>query len=118
MSLGAAEPAEAAVEGQPVRDAAPAAVDQNQYLTFVIAGELFAIGILAIREIIEFPNVTVVPMLPSWIRGVINLRGAVVPVLDLAARLGKAPRAASPRTCIVIVELEADGEQQVVGVIV
>ena len=89
-----------------------------QYLTFMLGGETFAIGILAIKEIIEYGGVTEVPMMPACIRGVINLRGAVVPVMDLAVRFGRAPTAIGRRTCTVIVEIEVDGEQQVVGVMV
>lgn len=81
--------------------------DQRQYLTFMLGGEVFAIGILAIKEIIEYGEVTGVPMMPRFVRGVINLRGAVVPVVDLSARFGKAETAVSKRTCIVIVEVEA-----------
>lgn len=94
------------------------AEDQTQYLTFMLRGEVFAIGILAIKEIIEYKGLTEVPMMPDCIRGVINLRGAVVPVMDLAARFGKAVSTVGKRTCVVIVELETAGEQQVVGVMV
>lgn len=92
--------------------------EQTQYLTFMLSGEMFAIGILAIKEIIEYANLTTVPMMPACIRGVINLRGAVVPVVDLAARFGRTPTPVSKRTCIVIVEVESGGERQDVGVIV
>jgi purine-binding chemotaxis protein CheW len=96
----------------------PAEPTMAQYLTFVLDGEVFAIGILAIKEIIEFHPLTVVPMMPRSIRGVINLRGAVVPVIDLAVRFGRKPAEVTKRTCIVIVEVELDGERRVVGVIV
>ena len=89
-----------------------------QYLTFMLAGEVFAIGILGIKEIIEYHNITEVPMMPESVRGVINLRGSVVPVMDLQARFGRPASAVTKRTCIVIVEVEAEGERQVVGVIV
>lgn len=92
--------------------------DQNQFLTFVLGKETLAIGILSIKEIIEYGDPTEVPMMPAFIRGVINLRGAVVPVLDLAARLGRASAPATKRTCIVIVEAEVSGERQVIGIIV
>lgn len=92
--------------------------EPTQYLTFMLAGEVFAIGILAIKEIIEYRNVTEVPMMPESVRGVINLRGAVVPVMDLQARFGRTPSAVSKRTCIVIVEVRADNESQIVGVVV
>jgi len=97
-------------------------LEPAQYLTFQLAGEVFAIGILAIKEIIEHHSLTEVPMMPACVRGVINLRGAVVPVMDLLARFGRQPSAVTKRTCIVIVEVEAeiDGERerQVIGVVV
>jgi purine-binding chemotaxis protein CheW len=92
--------------------------DQQQYLTFMLGGEVFAMGILGIKEIIEYGQITTVPMMPEFIRGVINLRGAVVPVVDLSARFGRSGTAVTKRTCIVIVEVHADGEKQDIGVIV
>ena len=92
--------------------------EHTQYLTFMLGGEMFAIGILAIKEIIEYGGLTTVPMMPASIRGVINLRGAVVPVLDMAVRFGRQPNEVTKRTCIVIVEVDRGGEQQVIGVIV
>jgi purine-binding chemotaxis protein CheW len=92
--------------------------DQAQYLTFLLGGEMFAIGILQIKEIIEFGNLTTVPMMPEFIRGVINLRGAVVPVVDLSARFGRNQTEVTRRTCIVIIEVESGDEKQDVGVVV
>ncbi|QET06487.1 purine-binding chemotaxis protein CheW [Cupriavidus pauculus] len=92
--------------------------ETTQYLTFQLGGEMFAIGILAIKEIIEYGTPTVVPMMPPTVRGVINLRGAVVPVMDLQARFGQPSSAVGKRTCIVIVEVPAGEEYQVVGVVV
>ena len=89
-----------------------------QYLTFSLGGEVFALGILNVKEIIEFGNVTEIPMMPVFIRGVINLRGAVVPVIDLSARFGGNASKVSRRTCIVIVEIESDDAKQDLGVIV
>jgi len=95
------------------------AQDRQQYLTFHVGKESYAIGILRIKEIIEYAELTTVPMMPGCVRGVINLRGAVVPVLDLAARFGAAPAVPTRRTCIVIVEIEAGaGTPQDLGVIV
>ena len=104
----------------PTRAAATtdAGAEKTQYLTFMLDRELFAIGILAIKEIIEYGNLTVVPMMPEFIRGVINLRGAVVPVVDLAARFQRKSTVVTKRTCIVIVEIETEGGRHVVGVIV
>jgi purine-binding chemotaxis protein CheW len=97
-------------------------IDQHQYLTFQLGGETYAMGILAIKEIIEYGSLTEVPRLPSFIRGVINLRGAVVPVIDLSARFGKATTTVTRRTCIVIVEVASgnaeQADTQVVGVMV
>jgi purine-binding chemotaxis protein CheW len=93
-------------------------IEQTQYLTFMLGRETFAIGILVIKEIIEYHNLTVVPMMPEAIRGVINLRGAVVPVIDLSARFGRSPAQITKRSCIIIVEVESDGEHQDMGVIV
>ena len=91
---------------------------QSQYLTFMLGGEMFAIGILNIKEIIEYGQLTTVPMMPGFIRGVINLRGSVVPVVDLAARFGRKSADVTRRTCIVILEIEAEGERQDIGVVV
>jgi purine-binding chemotaxis protein CheW len=90
----------------------------HQYLTFMLGGELFAIGILCIKEIIEYSSLTEVPMMPAAVRGVINLRGAVVPVTDLLVRFGKQSSPVTKRTCIVIVEVTGQGERQDVGVVV
>ena len=98
--------------------AAAGGEDASQFLTFMLGGEIYAIGILAIKEIIEYAGLTTVPMMPDCVRGVINLRGAVVPVMDLAARFGRPASQIGKRTAIVIVEIDADGEQQVVGVMV
>jgi len=98
--------------------AAQSADRLGQYLTFVLGGEMFALGILAIKEIIEYSNVTAVPMMPEHVRGVINLRGAVVPVLDLSVRFGREPGKVTKRTCIVIVELGVGNEIRDVGLVV
>jgi purine-binding chemotaxis protein CheW len=93
--------------------------EPQQYLVFSLCGETFAIGIRSIKEIIEYGHLTEVPMMPDLVRGVINLRGAVVPVVDLAVRFGRAPTAIVRRTCVVIIEIEAQpGENQVIGIIV
>jgi len=92
--------------------------EQGQYLTFMLGGEIFAIGILHIKEIIEYGTLTAVPMMPEYIRGVINLRGAVVPVVDLSARFGRKGTDVSRRTCIVIIEVMSEDVQQVIGVVV
>ncbi|MFZ4481474.1 MAG: chemotaxis protein CheW [Rhodoferax sp.] len=99
--------------------AGPSSAEQRQYLTFMLGGEMFSIGILAIKEIIEYDGLTEVPMMPACIRGVINLRGAVVPVMDLSARFNKPSTEVTKRTCIVIVEVKSEDEDsQVMGVVV
>lgn len=92
--------------------------DQNQYLTFMLGRETFALGILAIKEILEYAEPTEVPMMPAFIRGVVNLRGAAVPVVDLCARFGRSSAPVGKKTCIVIVESGAGEERHVLGVVV
>ncbi len=91
---------------------------EQLYLAFRLAEEVYAIDILRIREIIEYNAPTSVPMMPSSVRGVINLRGAVVPVIDLAIRFGREPTGVGKRTCIVIVEVEHAGATHVLGLMV
>jgi purine-binding chemotaxis protein CheW len=92
--------------------------EQQQYLTFMLTGETYAIGILPIKEIIQYGQLTEVPRMPDFIRGVINLRGAVVPVIDLSARFGKQPTSVGRRNCIIIIEVAIGEETQNVGVMV
>ncbi|MFC7521514.1 chemotaxis protein CheW [Xanthomonas populi] len=89
-----------------------------QYLTFQLDGETFAISILGIREIIQYRTPTPVPSMPACVRGVINLRGAVVPVVDLQSRLGRADSAIGKRSCIVILATVQAQGPQVIGVLV
>jgi purine-binding chemotaxis protein CheW len=89
----------------------------KQYLTFVVGDEEFGVGILQAKEIIEYDTVTTVPHAPAFIRGVINLRGSVVPVVDLAVKFGRPSRDVTRRSCIVIVEVRHDGVTTVVGII-
>ena len=92
--------------------------EQNvqQYLTFMIGGEEYAISLLKVKEIIEYDTVTHVPKTPEWIRGVINLRGSVVPVIDLAVKFRQAPSVAGKLTCIVITEVQCGEEATVMGI--
>ncbi|PPU74200.1 MULTISPECIES: chemotaxis protein CheW [Xanthomonas] len=100
-------------------DAMPGDADAAaQYLTFQLEGETFATSILGIREIIQYRAPTPVPSMPACVRGVINLRGAVVPVVDLQARLGRADSAINKRSCIVILSTEQVQGPQVIGVLV
>ncbi|MDD2810057.1 chemotaxis protein CheW [Rhodoferax sp.] len=99
---------------------AVSATEAKQYLTFMLGGEMFSLGILCIKEIIWYANLTEVPMMPACIRGVINLRGAVVPVLDLSNRFGKPSTPVVKSSCIVIVEVPTavEGEHQSMGIVV
>lgn len=92
--------------------------DVLQYLTFSLAGEEYGVSVLAVREILEYGVVTRVPRAPSHFRGVINLRGRVVPLVDLALRLGLESRPLTPRTCVVVVEVDVEGDRVVVGLVV
>jgi purine-binding chemotaxis protein CheW len=103
----------------PAQTGTPVLAEQvDQYLTFVLGGEVFAIGILGIKEIIEYTHLTTVPMTPEYVRGVINLRGAVVPVLDLLVRFGKPSSPVTKRTCIIIIEVEAGAGRHDIGIVV
>jgi purine-binding chemotaxis protein CheW len=95
-----------------------ASVEQFQYLAFQVAGEQYAVGISEVREIITFRPPTKVPMTPAYVMGVINLRGSVVPLTDLALKFGLTETAVSKRTCIIIVEVEFGGNTAVMGIVV
>jgi purine-binding chemotaxis protein CheW len=90
----------------------------GHYLTVVSGGELFAVSISRIREVIHCPRITRVPLCPEVVPGVINLRGAVVPLVDLAIRLGRRGTELTRRACIVVVEAEFDEGMRPVGVLV
>ncbi len=90
----------------------------SQYLTFSAGGQMYGIGILAIKEIIQYGGISTVPLVPEFISGVINLRGSVVPVVDLAARFSGQPTRPTGRSCIIIVEAQEEDEIQDVGVVV
>ena len=88
-----------------------------QYLTFMTAGEEYAINIVKVCEIVEYEAVTTVPNTPVWIRGVTNLRGRVVPVVDLAAKFGLPASGISKFSCIIITEVMFQGESLTMGVL-
>ncbi|NEX23536.1 purine-binding chemotaxis protein CheW [Thiorhodococcus mannitoliphagus] len=92
--------------------------EAGQYLTFDVGEERLAMSIDAVKEIIETPVITRVPMTPDYIRGVINLRGSVVPVIDLGARLGRGGITLTKRSCIVLVEVRVGEEGHVLGMLV
>lgn len=90
----------------------------NQYLTFQLDDEVFALEISKVREVLDFSDVTKVPQTPEFMRGVINLRGSVVPVVDMRLKFGMAGAEATVNTCIIIVEVIMDGEASVLGALV
>jgi purine-binding chemotaxis protein CheW len=94
------------------------AEDTEQYLTFFVAGERYAIDILDVKEIIEVGNITRVPMTPDHIRGVLNLRGSVLPVVDLSARLSKGVCELTKRSAIILVEVTTRTGQHMIGMLV
>lgn len=89
----------------------------GQYLTFFIAGEEYAASILKVREVIEYDSLTAVPNTPIWIRGVVNVRGSVLPVVDLGVKFGLPASVISKFSCIVIAEVDSDGEKLTLGVL-
>ena len=89
--------------------------ETRQYLTFKLTGEVFAVDVAKVREILEFSTITKVPRTPAFMRGVINLRGSVVPVMDMRLKFGMAETEKTINTCIVVVEVESGGETLVVG---
>ncbi len=99
-------------------EASEARKEQFQYLTFGVDGEEYAIGILQVREIIGHRTPTTVPMAPDYVIGVINLRGSVVPVVDLALKFGLSGVAVTKRTCILIVDVEVGDELTLTGILV
>jgi len=90
----------------------------SQYLTFKLDEELFAVDISKVREVLEFTTMTKVPRTPDFMRGVINLRGNVVPVVDMRLKLGLTMTEKTVDTCVVISEVEVDGERTVLGALV
>ena len=88
-----------------------------QYLSFDVAGTGYGLPILAVKEILQYEEPTRVPGAPASVRGVVNVRGAVVPVLDLAVKFGKPATAPTKRTCILVVEAQAGAERLTLGVL-
>lgn len=115
---------ETSTRRKPTKPAAPPLPPESdessieQLLTFLIGQEEYGISILRVREIAEYRPLTPVPKTPPWMCGVMNLRGTVVPVVDLAAKLGLEQTRVSRRSCLVIVETEVDGESAVIAVMV
>ena len=89
--------------------------ENHQYLTFKLDEEVFALGIDKVREVLDYTSVTKVPQVPDFMRGVINLRGSVVPVVDMRLKFGMAKTEKTVNTCIIIVEINLDGETTILG---
>jgi purine-binding chemotaxis protein CheW len=90
----------------------------GKYLTFVLGHEEYGLEILKVREIIGLAHITAVPHLPSHLKGVINLRGQVIPVIDMRARFGMPPADPTDETCIIVVEITKEGRKICTGIIV
>lgn len=103
---------------QPIKSRKQAVIiNKKQFLTFRIANEHYGLELSQTREIIEYSGITEVPLMPSFLRGVINLRGEVVPVIDLAVRLGRKSIQVQRRTCIIVVEIENNEQNHVLGLL-
>jgi purine-binding chemotaxis protein CheW len=92
-----------------------AITETRQYLTFKLSDEVFAVDVARVREILEFTSITKVPQTPDYMSGVINLRGSVVPVMDMHLKYGMPPAERTVNTCIVVMEVNPEGETIVLG---
>ncbi len=95
--------------------AVPAITQTTQYLTFRLEDEVFALDISKVREVLDFTTVTKVPRTPDFMRGVINLRGSVVPVVDMRLKFGMSITQKTVNTCVIIAEISLDNEKIVLG---
>jgi purine-binding chemotaxis protein CheW len=91
---------------------------QGKYLTFAIADEEYGLEILKVREINGYMDITPVPQTPAYVKGVINLRGQVIPVIDLRAKFGMATKEVTDQTCIIVVEVQRNGQRNDTGIVV
>ncbi len=92
-----------------------AITETRQYLTFQLAEEVFAVEVAKVREILEFTSITKVPQTPDFMRGVINLRGSVVPVMDMRLKFGLPETEKTVNTCIIVVEVNHEGDTIIIG---
>lgn len=88
---------------------------EGQYLTFKLGGELYAVEITKVREVLDYTRITRVPRAPGFMKGVINLRGGVVPVVDFRLKFGMAEAQPTPDTCIIIMDVAQEGELAMLG---
>lgn len=91
---------------------------EGKYLTFTLAGEEYGIGILKVKEIIGIITITAIPQTPPYIRGVINLRGKVIPVVELRLKFGLPPKEYTERTCIIVIEISKEVGRILIGILV
>ncbi|MBN1546800.1 MAG: purine-binding chemotaxis protein CheW [Syntrophaceae bacterium] len=106
-------------EAKTMNQAVKAMMDkEGKYLTFSLAGEEYGIGILKVKEIIGMMSITMVPQTPVYLKGVINLRGKVIPVVDLRIKFGMDPIEYNERTCIIVVEISGEGRTVHMGIVV
>jgi purine-binding chemotaxis protein CheW len=96
----------------------PEVATSSQYLSFFLGDAEYALGILQVREIIEYDAVTRIPGTPAWIGGAFNLRGSVLPIIDLGMKLGLTPCMITRRSCVVVAEVNYQGERLVLGLLV
>jgi purine-binding chemotaxis protein CheW len=89
--------------------------ESTQYLTFRLQEEIYAVDVANIREILDFITITKVPKSPEFMRGVINLRGSVVPVIDMKLKFGLPQTEKTVNTCIIVMEISVDGETVIIG---
>lgn len=92
--------------------------ESRQYLAFKMDGEVFALDVSQVREILDYTKITKVPQTPDYMKGVINLRGAVVPVVDMRLKFNMPSQERTVNTCIIVVEVHLEEEQAVLGVLV
>ena len=95
--------------------ATTAITETTQYLTFKLGDEIYALDIGKVREVLDFISVTKVPRTPDFMRGVINLRGSVVPVVDLRLKFGMSATEKTVNTCVIITEVTVDGDTTILG---
>ena len=93
-------------------------MDESQYLTFYLGDEVFALDVLKIYEIIPYSSITYIPKMQPYIKGVMNIRGQIVPIISLNKRLGVNAKMDEKKKSIIIISLDYDGEQHNVGVVV
>lgn len=93
-------------------------IKTDKYLTFKLAGEEYGVGILKVKEIIGMMPITSVPRTPEFVKGVINLRGKVIPIVDLRLKFAMEPISCSDRTCIIVVEIESNDTIIQIGIVV